>query len=411
MFILVFYSTPITIRSMSLLIGVLHLHDDAIDKVRRSTERVISIRNRILNVMRSSRLIRGRPKPRVGADLIDKAIKSDIKVLEILAKIKDPTDKAKAKVIVTNEPGFETNRMTKSDLRSLLDSVGSKSQFHSLDKFMSRKVFSEYTSTRPADNQMWPFATTLVVTEDPDTDTITIGEFEEFMLRAVADVLNTAMEHDTPQHHLHSFKNQVLSLCPSLNEAKLQEAQTLARVKAIFSAIDRDRSGSIQRGELHKGLRVNYRVNLSRTDMHSIMRVIDPDQSGALTETEWLDFMMSTTDNLVAQNSAATKKEAAINAAKGHGLSTYAKEISVQLADTIGIPTSPENLKQLVAPLSDPSTFAQSLLGIPEQESGPRDDDNWEQDIVVTEQDLEMSQINPLATGQQTDGTETVSFT
>lgn len=56
---------------------------------------------------------------------------------------------------------------------------------------------------------------------------------------------------------------------------------------------------------------------MSSSDMDTIMRVMDPDQSGQITMDEWLDFMLSSDDELEHQSLEATEVESKMNAEAG----------------------------------------------------------------------------------------------
>lgn len=60
--------------------------------------------------------------------------------------------------------------------------------------------------------------------------------------------------------------------------------------------------------------------------MDTILRIMDPDQSGCITMEEWLDFMLSSDDNLAQEALSASQKESQLNAqAGGEGIFEYIK--------------------------------------------------------------------------------------
>jgi hypothetical protein len=68
------------------------------------------------------------------------------------------------------------------------------------------------------------------------------------------------------------------------------------------------------------------RVPVSTAEMDTILRVMDPDQSGFITMEEWLDFILSTDENLAQETLTASHKQSQLNAeAGGEGIYEYLK--------------------------------------------------------------------------------------
>ena len=61
-----------TTRKISLLIGVLHLNDEAVSGVLEHMEMVKSIRKRIQDTLRNTKIVRGKPKPDEAEELLKK---------------------------------------------------------------------------------------------------------------------------------------------------------------------------------------------------------------------------------------------------------------------------------------------------------------------------------------------------
>eukprot|EP01047_Picozoa_sp_COSAG01_P010126 COSAG01_NODE_425_length_17240_cov_29.899306_13_plen_128_part_00 len=83
---------------------------------------------------------------------------------------------------------------------------------------------------------------------------------------------------------------------------------------------------------------------------------------------EWINFMMSTNDQLYALKQANQVKMREQNAQKGHGINAYAKDV----AEFTGLPLSMEGVEELIADgksvLNDPLQF----LGLPAHKSASK---------------------------------------
>jgi Ca2+-binding EF-hand superfamily protein len=64
-------------------------------------------------------------------------------------------------------------------------------------------------------------------------------------------------------------------------EEDFASARKLARTRGMFRTVDKDNSDTIDRSELWRAIR-KYRVPITREDLETIMRVLDPDQCVAL---------------------------------------------------------------------------------------------------------------------------------
>ena len=91
-------------------------------------------------------------------------------------------------------------------------------------------------------------------------------------------------------------------------------ARRMARSKSLYYSMGDD--SSVTYTQLWKGLK-RYRVPITKSELNTICRVIDPDQSGTITLEEWLDFALASDDDLVKHVLNSAHKEREINAAKG----------------------------------------------------------------------------------------------
>jgi hypothetical protein len=109
------------------------------------------------------------------------------------------------------------------------------------------------------------------------------------------------------------------------------------------------------------------------------MRVMDPDQSGEISMNEWINFMMSTNDQLYALKQANLVKMREQNAQKGHGINAYAKDV----AEFTGLPLSMEGVEELIADgksvLNDPLQF----LGLPAHKKMTPKKEPWHNERLV----------------------------
>ena len=126
-----------------------------------------------------------------------------------------------------------------------------------------------------------------------------------------------------------------------------------------------------------------FRVPVSTSDMDTVLRVIDPDQSGYVSMDEWLDFMLSTDDDLAKETLSASQQESKNNAeAGGEGLMAYVKYgeeaidfipggsyVTKSIKDPIGTVVNVGN--GTIRAVTDPiKTFEDELLpvlGVPEE--------------------------------------------
>ena len=243
-FILVVWFIPVTTRSISLAIGVLHLHEDAVSKVERHMEKIWSMRKRIWNRMSKSKIIKGKRQPAKGQELLQQCLQSAVLCLHQI------TPRAAG--------GARSSRMGRGEFEAQFSpkdrSIAKKLGLDELAEFMSRDSFEEYQEASLYEKQVWQGAKTLELGEKPEDDTMEMWEYEEFLVRTIAHVLNLAEEHGAPAASIKDFVQQFKAQCPSLAEDRFQQARMLARIKSLFSAVNKGKSG-MGRTQLHKALR------------------------------------------------------------------------------------------------------------------------------------------------------------
>jgi Ca2+-binding EF-hand superfamily protein len=378
MLIVAFYGGAVSMRRISLLVGVLHLHDDAVVKVQHHMDVVTNIRNRIYKHLQTAKIIKGKPKPTEGEQLLKTSMNGEVQILKEMAtmgKFETRASRTGAESLASYELDDEetqfANMMTRKQCEEMLAAKQAHTPVEHLREFLDRDSFAIYQTLPPGDKATCQTSATLKLGATEAEDTIRMWEFEIFLVRSIADVANVAEEHGTESGALVDFLKKVLSMCSTVTREDFERARMLARTKCLFRIVDGDSSGSITKSELHKSLR-KFKIPISGAELQTILRVIDPDQSGAISESEWIDFMMSSEEDLDRQRQAAESAMAQANADKGHGVLTYTLEI----ANTIGVPmTSEQVLSQLKRPFVDPVGF----LGIPDNKQGPSNDcDSWD---------------------------------
>lgn len=291
------FMLPVTIRRMALLWGVLYLSDEAVNHVYLHMEMITSVRRRIMTRLLGSKFLKGTPNPDAGTKLLRIIQHGELVVLSQLVE-KNAHD-----------------RLSRSEIWDMMNAQHTHTTDKQLKDFMSRSAFELYLKESAADQATAQTARTMVL--DPNGkqgDTITVEECTLFILRAVADVLNVASEHGTADDEVASVRDQITDL-RHISPENYQAALTIARVKSLFHSVDLDRSGSVTRKELWKAMR-KYKIAVTFEELEIILRVMDPDQSGSVSMEEWLDFMLSTEENLEAITLTTEHTINSINASK-----------------------------------------------------------------------------------------------
>jgi hypothetical protein len=322
------YLLMMTTRKLSLLVGVLHLNDEAVSGVLEHMEMVKSIRRRIQDTLRKIGIARGKPKPKEAEELLVRAQKGELAILTDLSQRDD----------------LRTGRITRREMQEIIFSSDASEyltiETKDLAEFLDRKSFAAYMLESQADQATAQTARTFLLGEDDNEfdDTIEITEFSSYLVRFIAEVIHRAQEL-APEKVLRSkmkkFRAQVTAL-DSVDDDALEHAHDLARCKHIFRTTDADGSGAVSNIELRAALR-KYKVNITKEEFKHIFRVIDPDQSKSMTMDEWVDFMMATDHDLELQTSEASKLQQKSNAEKGDSLEVFVGEgVGIFLGDRAG---------------------------------------------------------------------------
>jgi Ca2+-binding EF-hand superfamily protein len=387
--IVAFYGGAVSIRRISLLVGVLHLHDAAVIEVQNHMDVVKNIRDRIYTHLQTAKIIKGKPKPKEGQQLLQTVMAGEVQILKDMASMGEFETRAGKTALESRatylQDGTETksmNRMTRQQCEEMLGARSTHTSAQHLSEFLDRGAFATYDRLSPGDKATCQTATTLQLGATKSEDTITMWEFEIFLVRAIADVANVAEEHGIEERQHAQFLKEVLEMCTTVKLDDFQRARMLARFKSLFRMVDKNSSGSISKSELLKSLR-KFKIPISGEELQTILRVIDPDQSGELSLAEWIDFMMSSEEDLDQQRQEAEGTMAQANAEKGHGVLTYTKEA----ATVLGVPmTAEEVLSHLKKPFVDPVGF----LGIPDHKQGPAHDcDSWDDSRFAASVEIE----------------------
>ena len=235
---------PVTIRRLSLLIGVLYLNDRAVNDVLKHMEAVRTIRQRIMSQLLTCTFIKGSPKPKEGRRLLQVIENGEKQVLKQIMSMMSGDD--------DNE-----SRITRQKMQSLMDEQHTHTTDKALNEFMKRSSYDKYLQESPEFQATSQTAKTLQYVKDSPkkTDTITVAEFQDFILRAVADVMNHACEHGVPRkEEVEPIKASIIDLA-TITADDFDNASRLARTKSLFKTVDTDDSNSITRAELNKAMK------------------------------------------------------------------------------------------------------------------------------------------------------------
>jgi hypothetical protein len=254
---------PVTIRKVSLLSGVLFLNDTAVDEVLAHIEKMENIRERITERLLRSSFRKGKPKLEKGRKMLQLLQTGEISMLKELSNM-DPVA-----------------RMTRAEINAILDRQDTETTDDALENFMNRAEYAEFLKESPEDQATAQTSKTLQLGEgDKLTDSIEVGEFITFLLRAIAHTANVASENGVPNQEVGKIEKACVDL-ECIAEEDFASARKLARTRGMFRTVDKDNSDTIDRSELWRAIR-KYRVPITREDLETIMRVLDPDQCVAL---------------------------------------------------------------------------------------------------------------------------------
>lgn len=311
-FFVMMYLLMINTRKISLLMGVLHLNDEAVSDVLEHMDMVKSIRRRIQETLRKTNFLRGKPKPKEAAEMLKRAEKGELAILTDLSHRDD----------------LRTGRITRREMHTMLCSGELAENLfvtpNDLKEFLDRKAFAAYVLESKADQATAQTARTLVHGVDEEDDSIELMEFSSYLVRFIAEVIERALELKPKKSVVNSFKRRVTAL-DSVDDSALQHAHDLARCKHVFRATDADSSGLVSGHELRMALR-RYKISITKEEFKHIFRVIDPDQSKSMTMDEWVDFMMATEQDLELQTTEAIEVQQQANAQKGDSLEVLVQE-------------------------------------------------------------------------------------
>jgi hypothetical protein len=238
---------PRTVRKLSLLTGVLHLHEDAVSTVTAHMEMLGNIRNRITSRLRVVKLVHQKANPEKGQSHLDAAINGELEILKRLTQLN------------VSDPNARINRV---DMLSMLHNTTTRTKDEYLAKFLSRQEYSKFLMASPIAQKTAQTAHTLQLGKDPDgaDDTvrdllktvlttpvyltplpvqITMEEFSRFLLRAVAYAATKAERNHCPATRVQAFVDKVASLA-SVSAQGLEAAFALARTKLLFRHMDRE---------------------------------------------------------------------------------------------------------------------------------------------------------------------------
>lgn len=334
--VLMVYALMLTTRKIALLIGVLHLDEDAVAEVLRYMELVKVTRNRIKDKLMATHVMSNTKDPAEASRALKKAELGELAVLQYVATTWNATPRA------SDTQTTRTHRITLREVLDLLnpandgntgrgiDSNGLTITVQEVRAFFDRGAFKAYKLRSPSDKATVQTAKTLAVglTDEMD-DSIKTYEFCSLMARKVAEIINYATERGASDEVIRAFSATVTQL-DSVDDAMIEYARVLAKVKMIFTYVDKSGDGHVSRRELYTALR-RFKVPLSKDEYAAVVRVIDPDQSGSMNLDEWIDFMMATDADLEGQAREATTMQRELNAAKGDGLSTLVGEGATML--------------------------------------------------------------------------------
>ena len=238
---IVFWQLPMFTKDISLLVGVLHLDEDAVNAVIQHMEVVKSIRKRIKERLDKTKILKGKKKLKKGLKELELIEKGEFKILSTL-KHQDEAD-----------VGHET-RLTRREIQALLDQYKTETADRELAVFMNRDAFREFEKEADCDKQTAQTSKTMDIAERPDEDSITLRELVTFLVRAIADACNIADEHGVPTTEIAQIRDSVIQLS-TVSVGDFEEARMLARTKSLFRAVDSDKSGKVTRSELHRAFR------------------------------------------------------------------------------------------------------------------------------------------------------------
>jgi len=365
MFILVFSVVPMVTRQISLLVGVLHLHEDALEVTVSHMETITNVRDRIRRRLEFTTVVKGKPNLKKGQQLLDRLRTGEVVLLHKLTEIdkqhhenviqishkksdehrelwsgvdwNHPPTAAETAVrkiqstytrykffrdlhahtLLTGSSAkrIGRSRVTRKKAMALLDEQDTHTETDELVEFLSREAFEKWQEMSEDKKETALTAKSLRLSStDPDDDSFLVSEFGTFLVRAIATVANIAAECGVPWEDIKTFEDEVVNF-GSITRKEFVTARRMARSKALFYSMSHN-AHSVSYKQLWKGLK-RYRVPISKSELNVITPVIDPDQSGELSLEEWLDFALGSDDGLIMSVLYSAEVQRKANAAKG----------------------------------------------------------------------------------------------
>ena len=144
---LMLYVLMMMTRKMSLLIGVLHLKDEAVAEVLEHMELVKTIRGRITDCLTKTKVVRGKPKPKDAEAMLEKAERGEVAILLELAE----------------KENFESARVTRKEMRHMMKAKKEDMTLtlEDLDVFLDRAAYRAYLLESEVDKKTHQQARTL----------------------------------------------------------------------------------------------------------------------------------------------------------------------------------------------------------------------------------------------------------
>jgi len=144
---LMLYVLMMMTRKMSLLIGVLHLKDEAVAEVLEHMELVKTIRRRITDCLTKTKVVRGKPKPKDAEAMLEKAERGEVAILLELAE----------------KENFESARVTRKEMRHMMKAKKEDMTLtlEDLDVFLDRAAYRAYLLESEVDKKTHQQARTL----------------------------------------------------------------------------------------------------------------------------------------------------------------------------------------------------------------------------------------------------------
>ena len=249
-----FYLIMLVTRNVALLIGVLHLNENAVSAVLAHMELVKSIRRRIQDVLGKTKVVHANPNATVASELLKKAQDGEVALLKLLSS--------------------KSGRIASSEIAGMIgDHASLRLTVADTAAFMDREAYHHYQLLDPAHQQTLQTSHTLNIAEGEgvEKDSIEVAEFVEFVLRSVADILHDVLAHSPDDPEANVLALSVASL-DCVSTEMMTRCTELTRTKALFRHTDKDNSGSVSRTELFQALR-RFKVSVTKKEYKEVFRV------------------------------------------------------------------------------------------------------------------------------------------